>query len=90
MAESALARPEVVRCVRLESRATFSDDLGSFGLSVPPRAGEIKRRSDHGEDFCLRRLLIAWKEADLLSFPLSVERLKNPSGRENRPDFAVR
>jgi hypothetical protein len=90
MAQAEFLQPEVVRCVRIDSRATFSDDLGSFGLTVPPRAGEIARQSHHKEDFCLRRLLIAWKEAGVLSFPLTVERLKSPAGRERWPDFAVR
>ena len=91
MAQATIIQPyETVRCVRIESRETFSEDLGSFGLTVPPRVGEVARKSRHKEDFCLRRLLIAWKEAGMLSFPLSVERRKNPSGRENWPDFAVR
>jgi hypothetical protein len=90
MAQAEFLQPEVVLCVRIDSRATFSDDLGSFGLTVPPRAGEIARQSHHKEDFCLRRLLIAWKEAGVLSFPLTVERLKKPSGGERWPDFAVR
>jgi hypothetical protein len=62
VAQDALTRPGTVRCVRLESRATFSDKLGSFGESAPPRPREVAGGVAEEHVYCLRRLLIAWKK----------------------------
>lgn len=73
----------------LRSAATFSDDLGSFGESVPPRPrsddGEPKRAK---EDYCLRRLIIAHHVTGQLLFPMTV--LSAKQEHKLVPDFLFR
>ena len=65
---------------------TLANDLGSMGAWVGLRTGPDKR--DHGqmEDFVLRRLLVAWKECDRLSFPFEITAATDEDGE---PDFLI-
>ena len=68
------------------SAAAFSDELGSIGAWVGPRAGQWKRTQGQREDYTLRRLLVAWRQQGLLCFPLTV----NATTNEPRlPDFLL-
>ncbi len=80
---------DTVERLRLQADGTFSDDLGSFGETVPPRAGEIARKQRDKEDFCLRRLLIAWRAKRLLRLPLKVRALCKVKGTEGWPDYVL-
>ena len=64
--------------------ATFSDDLGSLGISVGPRTGTVRRTQGQQEDYVLRRLLIAWKHRGSLRLPLTVH-----ASDEAAPDFLL-
>ena len=64
--------------------ATFSDDLGSLGIWVGPRAGTARRTQGQKEDYVLRRLLIAWKRRGSLRLPLTVH-----ASDQAAPDFLL-
>lgn len=89
MALTGVAEPNVLKRLRIESDVTFSEDLGAFGESVPPRAGEVKRSKQDKEDYCLRRLLIAMHEVGKLPLPMDVFCLKRATGAEKWPDFVL-
>jgi hypothetical protein len=85
--EAALApavdhRPETRPILVLESRETFSDDLGGFGERVPGR-GSVRSDVADREDFALRRLIVGLRRIDDLAFPMEVRR--GEAGRE--PDY---
>ena len=65
---------------------SLANDLGSTGAWVGRRTGQNKR--DHGqmEDFVLRRLLVAWKECDRLSFPCEITATTDEPGES---DFLI-
>lgn len=75
--------------LRLHGAEGFSDELGGFGETVPPRIGEIVRKHQDKEDYCLRRLLVAWHAVGQLTFPTVVRVATKPSGHEQVPDFVV-
>ncbi len=75
------------RWTRIFSSATaFSDELGSIGAWVGPRAGKWKRTQDQREDYALRRLLVAWRLLGLLRFPFTVNATATEPGL---PDFLL-
>lgn len=69
-----------------QSADTFTDDLGSLGAWVGPRTGPDRR--DHGEkeDYVLRRLLVAWREAGRLRFTFEISAATDDKGE---PDFVL-
>ena len=68
------------------SAAAFSDELGSIGAWVGPRAGKSKRTQGQREDYPLRRLLVAWRRLGLLRFPFAI----NATTTESKfPDFLL-
>lgn len=93
MAETTLEKPPLVDRVRLTADADFSDDLGSFGEEVPPRPGEIAAGCQEKVEYCLRRLLVAWRRAGLLTFPLVVRgpryRIGSPPADAQRSLFTI-
>lgn len=70
----------------LHSADTLADDLGSIGAWVGPRTGPDKRTHGEKEDYVLRRLLVAWKEAGRLDFPIEA---RAAWGDERQPDFTL-
>lgn len=82
----ALVKDKDVRLrLRIESAASFSDDVANLGRMVPPRGPG--RRAEHREDYCLRQLLIAMFKIDCLDLPLTVEARR--ADNKNYPDFVV-
>ena len=63
---------------------TFVEDLGETGSWVGPRTGPNKRTQGDKEDYVLRRLLIALRQADRLEFPVELRATHDDAGR---PDF---
>jgi hypothetical protein len=70
----------------LRAADTFADDLGILGAWVGPRKGPDKRSQGQKEDYVLRRLLVAFKIAGSLNFPLRVLAEK---ARRGEPDFRL-
>ena len=70
-----------------QSAETFTDDLGSIGAWVGPRAGPGKRTHGEMEDYIFRRLLVAWKETERLRFPLDAYA---ETDRKGEPDFVLK
>ena len=70
----------------LRSADQFGDDLGVMGTWVGPRSGQDKRDQGQREDYVLRRLLVAWKEASILRFPVEVSATFEEAGE---PDFLL-
>ena len=68
------------------SAAAFSDELGSIGAWVGPRAGKAKRPQDQREDYALRRLLVAWRRLGQLRYPFTVNATATEPGL---PDFLM-
>ncbi|MEQ8966460.1 MAG: DUF29 domain-containing protein [Azospirillaceae bacterium] len=66
MAPTVDQRPETRSLLVLNSRETFSEDLGSFG------------EEGSAAPWWLRRLLVAWKRAGALAFPVAVSRAAEP------------
>jgi hypothetical protein len=94
MAE-AQPKPEYRCHVRLDGGESFDDDLGSFGEVVGPRydvggkaLGDFRKREE--EDWCLRRLLIAWKRDGRMTWPCEIMAYKGLGGAEGLPDFLIR
>jgi len=71
MAETVDRRPDTRPLLVLRSRETFSEDLGGFG------------EEGSAAPWWLRRLLVAWKRAGALAFPVAVSRTAEPE------DFTV-
>jgi hypothetical protein len=65
---------------------TLDDDLGTIGMWVGPRTGPLKRTQDEKNDYLLRRLLVAWKQAGVLRFPVEVHAEHQIKGE---PDFVL-
>jgi len=76
--------PRWVRTLRAPE--TLADDLGFCGSWVGPRTGPDKR--DHGqkEDYVLRRVLVAWREAGVIEFPVDI---RAETDRAGEPDFLL-
>ncbi len=70
----------------LRSADQFGDDLGVIGTWVGPRTGQDKRDQGQKDDYVLRRLLVAWKEASSLRFPVEVSATFDEAGA---PDFLL-
>ncbi len=67
-------RPVEPRWVRtFHGPDTLADGLGTIGAWVGPRTGPNKRTQGQKEDYIFRRLLVAWKESDRLSYPIRSE-----------------
>lgn len=56
--------------IDLPGRFDLDDELGDFGRSVVGPRG--RNRKGQEEDYCLRRLLLAWAQVGLLSRPLRI------------------
>jgi len=67
----------------LHAPETLDDDLGTIGMWLGPRKGPFKRAQGEKEDYALRRLLVAWKQAGALRFPVEL------SAPTDAPDFVV-
>ncbi len=80
MAVAAKAVTKSRWCLAFHGPDTFTDDLGSLGAWVGPRSGPDRR--DHGEkeDYVLRRLLVAWREAGRLRFPFEISAASDDKG----------
>lgn len=87
-----VSQTETVRRLRyrrtLHSLETFADDLGELGRLVGPRLGPTRRTTGQREDWCLRRLLIAWRLTRRLVFPITIEAEGQPP-RRHYPDFTL-
>ncbi|MGQ0664236.1 MAG: hypothetical protein ACT4P2_11770, partial [Pseudomonadota bacterium] len=70
----------------LRGADTLADDLAYLGEWVGPRAGAHKRSHRQKEDYVLRRLLVAWKLARALEFPVDVRAATDSNGG---PDFVL-
>lgn len=90
------AQPKVeYRChLRLNGPENLDDDLGSFGEGVGPRydvggkaRGDFRTREE--EDWCLRRLLIAWKRDSRMTWPCEVMAYESDGGAGRLPDFLI-
>jgi len=66
----------------LPGRFDLDDELGDFGRSVVGLRGRARKGQE--EDYCLRRLLLAWAQIGLLSRPL---RISAPTS--GAPDFTL-
>jgi hypothetical protein len=62
-------RPETRPLLVLESRETFSDDLGGFGEHMPARGGDPADAKGMAA-FVLRRLLVGLRRVGALGFPV--------------------
>lgn len=69
MAPAVDHRPETRPLLVLDSRETFSDDLGGFGERVPGRGGDPADAKGMAA-FVLRRLLVGLRRAGTLGFPV--------------------
>ncbi len=65
---------------------TLADDLGTAGCFVGPRVGPFPRTQGQKEDYVIRRLLVACKRADGLSWPL---RIRAEKETDHEPDFLL-
>jgi hypothetical protein len=82
----ALAKDKDIRFRRrIESAASFADDVVNLGRIVPPRGAG--RSAAHREDFCLRGLLVAQFTAGRLKLPLTVE--ARDTDTNHFPDFSI-
>jgi len=79
--------PDTRPLLVLNSRETFSEDLGGFGEVVPER-GTTKEEPRAREVYAMRRFLVAMKRLDRLSFPVSIRR-GHDSETHREPDFIV-
>jgi hypothetical protein len=70
----------------LATKEALADALGSIGASVGPRKGPNRRSKGDKEDYVLRRLLVAWKLQDQLSFPVEIRAHRD---RKGEPDFVL-
>ncbi|MEX2647652.1 MAG: DUF29 domain-containing protein [Alphaproteobacteria bacterium] len=74
----------------LRTHDSFSEDLGSVGEWVGPRIGPRKRDQEQKEEFVLHRLLVAWRDAGALSFPVEVRAVdRRLQGSWRLPDFVL-
>lgn len=69
-----------------QGRDRFADDLGSLGAWVGPPTGPDKRSHGEKDDYVLRRLLVAWRQAGRLRFPFQVSA---PTDDKTEPDFVL-
>ena len=72
--------------IELAGPDTFGEDIGPVGVWVGPRTGPDKRTQGQMEEYILRRLLVAWKSVEGLSFPVAV---RAEQGRDGEPDFVL-
>ncbi len=70
----------------LQSADSLAEDLGVIGCWVGPRKGPDKRSHGQKEDYVLRRLLVAWKLAGKISFPVTIHA---DHARPGHPDFVM-
>lgn len=80
---------EFVSEVRIQSKQTMVDDLAFFGRKVGPRRrmGNVKARTHkEKENFCLRRLLLAWVENGKIETPVTI---RTPAEGQKLPDFVL-
>jgi len=70
----------------LHAPETLDDDLGTIGMWLGPRTGPFKRAQGEKEDYALRRLLVAWKQAGALRFPVEASAGKDAG---DEPDFVL-
>lgn len=68
MADIAAAPPRVE--VDLPGRFQLDEEIGDFGRSVTGPRGRARKGQE--EDYCLRRLLLAWARVGLLARPLHI------------------
>jgi len=72
--------------VTLTAAGALDEDLGGIGERVGPRKGPDKRTHGQKEDYVLRRLLVAWREAGRIPFPLTISAAQEVDGE---PDFTL-
>jgi hypothetical protein len=70
----------------LTSAERLADEFGVLGSWVGPRTGPHKRSHGEKEDYVFRCLIVAWKEADRVAFPMEV---RAETERHGAPDFLL-
>ena len=86
MATAAKKRDAYRWVKRIRDAASFADDLGDTGCWAGPRTGPLKRTHGQKEDYVLRRVLVAWRKAGALTFPVNIHAERESPGE---PDFLL-